>query len=208
MHDVLKPRFAKAAPRWRVPTVVALLVAIAGVLPAHSGGGVGVHRPPVAPMSVQSTPVVIYPVTRFQATGGQQWALYTDTFSADSLHGWRYTVEITNHNAATGATIVVNYCQFVGTSEFGSGVSSLTRTIDVVPGDNDLQVSVKGPSSAYIEVRILRSPEPAYKVFGRTDYVSTGTSWTRTDSFPSQRMPQHPTPCGRTTGTAWAPRTG
>jgi RHS repeat-associated protein len=182
MREASKTRLAGSARRWRVPAVVALLVVLAGVLPAQSGNRPAVQRPPARPLGTQSTPVVIFPLTQFHGPGGTVWALYTDTFSADSVHGWRYTVELTNHNGATGAAITVNYQQFVGTSDFGSGTSSLTRTIDVVPGENDLQVSVKGPTTAYVEVRILRSPEPAFVVFPRRDFVSNASVWTDTQT--------------------------
>jgi len=122
--------------------------------------------------------ISIYSPQRFTHYGSSSlWNIYDDTFTADTVTGWRYVVELVKGSPGVSNAIVdINGKQFVGSSDLTSG--RILRTIDVAPGENILGISVKGSNESWMDVRIVRVKDPTFTV----GIVSSDTTLARAGS--------------------------
>jgi RHS repeat-associated protein len=132
--------------------------------------------------------VVVYGSTRFYGGGGYPaYTLYDpEYFSTTTSWGRRYIIELRNGSPAlSGVSIVIDGQEWIGTDEFGSGVSYLTRTVDFADGSHShsIELSVQGGTSAYVDVRVYHVTEPMFKVYGRKIFIKPSPAAAQLDSF-------------------------
>ncbi len=167
-----------------------LLLALAVVLPAYSNGAGTLRKRPAQPATASSSDsVVVYGPVRFTHANSNTslWLVSDDAFEADTTHGRRYVLEVVNGSSRVSGMTFANASlgrEFVGTSDFGTGTTSLLRTIDVLPGEsNNIEVAVKGPLNSYVTVRIVKVWDPTFRVFGRKTYVRPSVIAAQADTF-------------------------
>ena len=113
--------------------------------------------------------VVVDGPERFYGEGSSVWAIYSASFTPDSLLGWRYYTRVVSQGISK-VILSVNGQEYIGQNEGGSN----TRMVDVTPGSNSVDVMVKGTTTSYIDVYITRTRESMFKVFDAT-YTRPGT---------------------------------
>src|SRR5438034_9812685 len=88
---------------------------------------------------------VVYGSTPYYGAGEYPaYALYDpDYFSTTTSWGRRYILELRNGSpAVSGVSILIDGREWVGTDEFGSGVSYLTRVIDFADGSHSHSIEL------------------------------------------------------------------
>ena len=155
-----------------------------GALPGIPTIGPGKPKARLQNSSLDST--VVYTLTKYThvGTSSSTTEIYDDSFTPDSVAGWRFVVEIVN-GSPTASLIVFsnNSQQFVGSSQFGSSTTRLLQPIDATSGSNSIEVQIKGAHNAYVYVRIVRVKDPTWTVYGRTTFTRPGTIGAQTDTF-------------------------
>jgi RHS repeat-associated protein len=162
----------------------AALVALAVCLDAPDGDR-GRWRVSLAsaacPTGSSQDSISIYPPQRLTHYGSSSvWNLYDDSFTADTVTGWRYVVELVKAGV-TNAIVDVNGKQFVGSSDLTGG--RIFRAIDVAPGENSLGIAVKGSNGSWMDVRIVRVKDPTFTVLGDTTLARAGAPIVHTVAF-------------------------
>ncbi len=163
-----------------------ILPAIAALTLSVSVDHAQVHRLERAPRAsgYGTDTVYVYGPTRFYGASSSVWALYDDTFNADSLAGWRYYATVTTGSpGVSNAMLSVNGQQYIGSGEFGGGGTRWLDNPDVVLGANGLDISVKGATNTYVDVTAFRVKDPTFSIFGRTTYTRLSSIGTQTDTF-------------------------
>jgi len=122
--------------------------------------------------------VVVFAIQKYVHSGGSSsWTLFDDSFTADTVGGRRYVVEVVNGTtAASGVLLSINGQEFVGSSEFGTSTSRILREVDVSLGSNSITTEVKGSGSAWVNVRVVRVWDPTFVVYGPTTFTYTNGS--------------------------------
>ncbi|MEO5616520.1 MAG: hypothetical protein ABIS67_02005, partial [Candidatus Eisenbacteria bacterium] len=123
--------------------------------------------------------------TYVKAGPGSGTVVYELEFEADTIPGKRYLVQLLNGSTpATGALVYADSQQWVGSSQFGSSTSSLSRIIEIgTSGTHGLSLWISGPSGASVDLRVIRVGEPTYTVYGPQTFVRPATISTQTVTF-------------------------
>ena len=129
--------------------------------------------------------VVVYAVHRFDHYGPtNSYSDYDDTFSPDSIAGWRYVIEVVNVGC-THAWIGVAGQEVIGSNDLSSRV---LRAVDVYPTPgqtNDIWITVQATSGSnkYVSVRIVRVKDPTFRQMRDTTHVGPSPGGGYVDTF-------------------------
>jgi RHS repeat-associated protein len=130
---------------------------------------------------------VVYAPVQVYGAGIYNWEGILDEFPTTTNWGRRYLVEVVNGDTRVNGVIVsVNGQQFVGSSECGNGVASVSRVIDNIANgsqSNELEVLVKGTTSSYVTLRICHVPDPTFPVYGFHTFTRQVPIAAERDSF-------------------------
>ena len=108
---------------------------------------------------------IIYAPTRFYGDISPG-AEYDESFTADSVIGKRFLIEIVNGSpATTNIRAVVDSQQWIGSTELNSG-ATFSRVIDVgTTGSHDMTLYVVGSHTAWLTLRVVRVTEPTFIIY-------------------------------------------
>ena len=129
--------------------------------------------------------VVVYAVHRFDHTGPTNSLTdYDDTFTPDSIAGWRYVIEVVN-GGCTHAWIGVAGQEVIGSNDLSSRV---LRAVDVYPTPgqtNDIWITVQAASGSnkYVSIRIVRVKDPTFRQMRDTTHVGPSPGGGYVDTF-------------------------
>lgn len=120
--------------------------------------------------------VLVFGPKKYVKSTSGTWILYDEeplfTAIPDSLHGWRYVVEIDRGPSNPSACkFVLDGREWVGSSEG----CILKKAIypDSTGDDHYGTIWISGPTSSYFWLKVMRVREPTYRIYGESTFVRT-----------------------------------
>ena len=105
-------------------------------------------------------------------------------------------VEVVNgtNNHVNGLIVTLDGQQWIGASECGNAVSSVTRVIEGIADGNqlhELEILVNGTTSSYATLRICHVSDPTFSVYGRTTFTKPPAAHSTSFTIPAGAKPPY-----------------
>ncbi|MGH3054804.1 MAG: hypothetical protein ACRDL7_07485, partial [Gaiellaceae bacterium] len=127
--------------------------------------------------------IVKYSVHKFTHSGpNSSYTDFDDTFTPDTVAGWRYVLEVVN-GGCSHVWVGVAGQEVIGTNDISSRV---LRTVDVYPTpgqSNDIWVTLQGNGSCYISMRIVRVHDETFTLLAPTTHTGPSPGGGYVDTF-------------------------
>ena len=133
--------------------------------------------------------VILLPGTRHTLATTNQWTTFGDAFDADTA-GYRHILQVWNGYDGTAytqgvssGTVTLNGNPILGSTDLNSASTYLSRTLWPDPSSY-LTTSLFGPAGSYVNLNILKVPDPTWEFWGPKTYTRpTSTPLTVTEQF-------------------------
>ena len=169
----------------RIARLAALVVVLLAGVGAGSRPPVTSHGRPGAQFATGGPVTVFGPVQLVHTSSSStSWVISDAAFTADSVNGWRYCVNInTSASSVIAAIAAVNDTQWVGASQYGGTLNTLSQPVRVIPGQNVLTMQMRGTQNSAITYSVTRVQDPTFRVLKDTTLVRPGTIAPQTLTF-------------------------
>ncbi len=130
------------------------------------------QRRPSEPIQATYAPeTTLYGPTTFTKYGSPSvWVAASDEFTADTIVGKRYRIEVTVGTGITGLQVFIDDEQWIAPND------SRVREFDLATtGTHTIEVMLKGSSGSSVDVSITRGKDPTFLAYGPQTFVRTLT---------------------------------